>query len=157
MAVTWSGDELEDYLDTLGIDPARSSVIQDYVYRVTTALTYISRDSTMADVFAGLLRPIIDVADGAYGAIAEADVLTWIRANRPNIQSAMAVLLSKIVFTDVLAIADSPVERPYLMTAKQMYLAQIANNFTRIVYYLRHFTGMDHPERPGESKFVWSG
>jgi len=109
----------------------------------------------LASVFGALIRPITDVADGAYGAGSAAVVKAWILANRPDLES-LSDLLDDVVYTDVLAISDSPAAHPDFWTAKQMYLEQIGNNFRRIVYYLRHFTGMDHPERPGESEYVWS-
>lgn len=168
MAITWGGTEITDYLQSIGIPHDKADDIEDYVQQMTTQFPIVERDSSLVNLFTNKHKDILFINEQTYELNlygSESDIEAWILANRADLAD-LAAFYADIVWGAVYDISytgeqESDANAPndqvgYWKTDKQMYVEQAALNFSRIVYYMRHFALIDHPELPGQSERVWT-
>jgi hypothetical protein len=146
MAITWS-NAFRDYINGLGL--GNGTNIQTLVTRLTAASTATPggldgsvEDSTLVLMFGAIAKDVLDIARSTYGqGLSQANMLIWIKANRPNISDYLATLYSYIVATDLNTnLIDTRTADD--IPAKEVYVGQCAALLNGLAHQARYFAGL---------------
>jgi hypothetical protein len=147
MSITWTANEIRDYLVTQGLTTTDATYYQTYIQRMTNSFTEYTR-STVVTLLDRCAKNILEIARGVYGlGLGSSAMAAWAIANIPSMKDVSSTLLvysyCDAIGTDLNTnLVGTPAAADSL-SAKDEYLEKSSNVLKFAAEATRYFAGLD--------------
>jgi hypothetical protein len=147
MSITWTANEIRDYLVTQGLTTTDATYYQTYIQRMTNSFTEYTRSSvvTLLDRTA---KDITEIARGVYGlGLGSSAIAAWAIANIPRMKDASSTLITysygDAIGTDINTNLVGTPSAADSLTAKDTYLEKCSAVLNFAAEATRYFAGLN--------------